>query len=211
MIFVVRGVILGMRMSLVAIGVLAVAISLAGCGGTSTKTSHSSNRSWDCFGVWNDASNKAGQSTVAGRFSIANVSEWHAEAGSETVTLGGPASEGCGYLFHTSAAYLSISGEWNGESIRWGAPPTIHGMWSAQQQAAVRNNATVDANGLLSRRQWLVLLDGEGSVRGCPLDRAREARRPPRARTERGRGGGLADESPHQRGRTGHTCEGNAD
>jgi hypothetical protein len=142
-----------MRKSLVAIGLLAVAISLAGCGGTSSKISRSSNGSRDCFGVWNDASNKAGQSTVAGRFSIANVSEWRAEAGGGTVNLGGPASEGCGYLFHTSTAYLTISGVWNGKAIRWGVPPPIHGSWSAQQQAAVSNNAAVDADGLLSRRQ----------------------------------------------------------
>jgi hypothetical protein len=58
---------------------------------------------------------------VAGRFRIASVSKWRAEAGgSRNVNLGGPASEGCGYLFHTSTRYVSISGVWNGNTIHWG-------------------------------------------------------------------------------------------
>jgi hypothetical protein len=142
-----------MHKSLVATAILAVAIGVAGCGGTSTNASRSMNGSRDCFGVWNDASNKAGQSTVAGRFSIANVSEWRAEAGSGRVNLGGLASWGCEYLFHTSTAYFSINGVWNGKTIHWGVPPSIHGSWSAQQQAVVSDNAAVDADGLLSRRQ----------------------------------------------------------
>jgi hypothetical protein len=80
------------------------------------------------------------------------VSEWRAQASSGAVNLGGGTSEGCGYLFHTTASYLSISGVWKGKKIRWGVPPSIHGSWSARQQAAVSNNATVDADGLLSRR-----------------------------------------------------------
>jgi hypothetical protein len=141
-----------MGKSLVATAILALAFGLAGCGGTSTNASRSANGSPDCLGAWNDASNKAGQSTVAGRFRVANVSEWHAEAGGGTVKLGGPASEGCAYLFHTSTAYLSISGVWNGKAIHWGVRPTIHGSWSARQQAAVDDNAAVDADGLLSRQ-----------------------------------------------------------
>jgi hypothetical protein len=136
-----------MRMPLVAIAMLALTTSLAGCGGTST------NASRDCFAAWNAAANKTRQSTVADRFRIASVREWRAEAVSGTVNLGGPASKGCGYLFHTSKAYLSISGEWKGGTIRWGVPPPIHGSWSPEQQAAVSDNAAVEADGLLSHRQ----------------------------------------------------------
>lgn len=57
-----------------------------------------------------------------------------------------------GYLFHTSRRYLSISGEWEGSAIDWGVPPTIQGPWLAKQRAAVKDNATVDSDGLLSRR-----------------------------------------------------------
>jgi hypothetical protein len=136
-----------MRRSLVAVVALAVAMGLTGCAGRSTKASR------DCIRVWNDPSNKARQSRVAGRFSVASVSEWRAEGGGGTVDLDGSASTGCGYLFHTARAYLSISGEWKGGSLRWGVPPSIRGPWSPQQQAAVDDNTAVDADGLLSRRQ----------------------------------------------------------
>jgi hypothetical protein len=89
---------------------------------------------------------------VAGRFSVASVSEWRAEAAGGTVDLDGSASTGCGYLFHTAKTYLSISGEWKGGSIRWGVPPSIPGSWSVQQQAAVDDNTAVDADGRLNRR-----------------------------------------------------------
>jgi hypothetical protein len=79
------------------------------------------------------------------------VNNWRAEAsGGGNVNLGGPASEGCGYLFHTSKRFLSISGAWSGKAIRWDVPPTVRGSWSPQQQAASADNATVDADGLLS-------------------------------------------------------------
>jgi hypothetical protein len=124
-----------------------VAIGLTSCGGSSTKSSR------DCFDVWNAASNKARQSRVAGGFTVARVSNWRAEAsGSGNVNLGRPASEGCGYLFHTSKRFLSISSAWSGEAIRWDVPPTIHGSWSPQQQAAAPDNATVDGGGLISTR-----------------------------------------------------------
>jgi hypothetical protein len=139
-----------MRKSVVGIALFATAISLTGCGSGSAKSSH------DCFKLWNDTSNMAGQGAVAGRFAVASVSEWRAEAtGSGTANLGGPESQGCGYLFHTSKRYLSISGEWkHGKgTIHWGVPPSIHGSWSSEQEATVNNNATVDRDGLLSRRR----------------------------------------------------------
>jgi hypothetical protein len=140
--------VLCMRKAVTLIAVLSAAISLTSCGGGSSKASR------DCLGAWNAASNKAGQSAVAGRFRIASVSKWRAESGgSGNVDLGGPASEGCGYLFHTSKRYVSISGVWDGETIRWGVPPSIHGSWSARQQAAVTDGVTVDAEGLLSTRK----------------------------------------------------------
>jgi hypothetical protein len=151
-----------MHRLLVAAAILAMAVSLAGCGGSSAKASR------DCFKVWNDVSNKTGQSTVIGRFSVASVTEWRAEAGSGavnvkwraearsgTVSLGGPGSKGCGSLFHTSKRFLSISAERKGGNIRWDVPPSIHGPWSPQQQAAVHDNAVVAADGRLIRRHLL--------------------------------------------------------
>ena len=136
-----------MRASFVAAATLAAAVTLTGCG------SHSTNALRRCFSVWNDASNRPRQAAVAGRFVIASVSEWRAELAAGTVDLGGRANEGCGYLFHTTKAYVSISGVWRGGSIRWGVPPSIHGTWSPQQQSAVTDNAAVDADGLLNVRQ----------------------------------------------------------
>jgi hypothetical protein len=148
-----------MHRLLVAVAILAMAVSQAGCGGSSAKVSR------DCFEVWNDGSNKAGQSSVIGRFSVANVTEWRAEAGSGTVNVewraergsgtvnvGGPGSKGCGYLVHTSKRFLSISAERKGGNIHWDVPPSIHGPWSPQQQAAVHDNAVVAADGRLIRR-----------------------------------------------------------
>lgn len=126
------------------IAVAAAAASLTACGGGS------SNVARDCFAAWNESSNHNRQAMVARRFPIADVSPWMAEAAG-TGNVGGSPSHGCGYLFHTSWRYLSISGEWSGRTLRWGSPPTIQGAWSARQQASVHDNATVDAQGLLSR------------------------------------------------------------
>jgi hypothetical protein len=150
---------LGMHRLLVAVAIAVMAISVTGCGGSSVKASR------DCFEIWNDGSNKAAKASVIGRFSVASVTEWRAEAGrgnvnvewraapgSGTVSLGGPRSKGCGYLFHTSKRFLSISALRKGENVRWDVPPSIHGGWSRQQQAAARDNASVAADGHLSRR-----------------------------------------------------------
>ena len=114
---------LGMHRLLGAVAIAVTAISVAGCGGSSVKASRG------CFEI-----------------------EWHAAPGSGTVKLGGPGSKGCGYLFHSSKRFLSISALRKGESVRWDVPPSIHGRWSRQQQAAARDNASVAADGHLSRR-----------------------------------------------------------
>jgi hypothetical protein len=143
----------------VALAIAAMAISVAGCGDGSAKASR------DCFAIWNDGSNKAAKASVIGRFRVASVTEWRAEAGrgsvnvewraapgSGTVNLGGHGSKGCGYFFHSSKRFLSISALRKGENVRWDVPPSIHGGWSRQQQAAARDNASVAADGRLSRR-----------------------------------------------------------
>lgn len=148
-----------MRRPLLAVAIAAMTISVAGCGGSSAKGSR------DCFEVWNDGSNKAAKASVIGRFSVASVTEWRAEAGrgsvnvewraapgSGAVSLGGQGSKGCGYLFHSSKRFLSISAVRKGENVRWDVPPSIHGRWSRQQQAAARDNASVAADGRLIRR-----------------------------------------------------------
>jgi hypothetical protein len=151
---------LGMHRLLVAVAIPAMAVSLAGCGGSSVKASR------DCFEIWNDGSNKAGQSRVIGRFSVASVTEWRAQAGSGTVNVewraaagrngtvnvSGPGSKGCGYLFHNAKRFLSMSAERRRGNIRWDVPQSIHGPWSPQQQAAAHDNAVVAANGRLIRR-----------------------------------------------------------
>lgn len=148
-----------MHRLLVAVAIAVMAISVAGCGGSSTKVSR------DCFEIWNEGSNKAANASVIGRFSVASVTEWRAEAGREsvnvewraapgsgTVNLAGPGNKGCGYLFHSSKRFLSISALRKGGNVRWDVPPSIHGRWSRQQQAAARDNASVAANGRLIRR-----------------------------------------------------------
>lgn len=148
-----------MHRLLIAVAIAVMAISVAGCGGSSTKASR------DCFEIWNEGSNKAAKASVIGRFSVASVTEWRAEAGrgsvnvewraapgSGTVNLAGPGSKGCGYLFHSSKRFLSISALRKGGNVRWDVPPSIHGRWSRQQQAAARDNASVAANGRLIRR-----------------------------------------------------------
>jgi hypothetical protein len=135
-----------MRRASVAIAALAAAISMSSCGGSST------NASRDCFDVWNAASNRARQARVAGRFTVARVSNWRAEASGGGNNLRGPASAGCGYLFHTAKRFVSISGAWNGNAIRWDVPPAMHGSWSPEQQAGSADNATVDAKGIVRAR-----------------------------------------------------------
>jgi hypothetical protein len=146
------------------IAALAATIALAGCGGGSTKTSR------NCFEIWNGSSNKAQRARVAHRFLSANVTNWSAQAsGSSTdeswtassptvpqastgENVGGRASHGCGYFFHTSKRFVSYSAELKGKTIRWNVPPPIRGSWSRGQQAVARDNASVDGTGLLSPR-----------------------------------------------------------
>jgi hypothetical protein len=124
---------------------LVATIGLTGCGSGSTTAKRG------CFDVWNAKSNQVRQTSIAGRFRVANVSEWRAAAASHATTpRGSPANQGCGYLFHTSKRYLSISGAWTAEAFRWNVPPSIHSSWSSGQQAAVKDNASVNARGLLS-------------------------------------------------------------
>jgi hypothetical protein len=133
-----------MRM-LFAVAVATAAATSTACGGGPAGEAR------DCFGAWNAKSNHSRQALVAGRFTTAEVSPWLAEA-EGTGNVGGPPSHGCGYLFHTSRRYLSISGAWRDHALRWGVPPTIRGTWSTRQQASVHDNATVDGGGLLSSR-----------------------------------------------------------
>ena len=148
-----------MHRLLIVVAIAVMAISVAGCGGSSTKASR------NCFEIWNEGSNKAANASVIGRFSVASVTEWRAEAGREsvnvewraapgsgTVNLAGPGSKGCGYLFHSSKRFLSISALRKGGNVRWDVPPSIHGRWSRQQQGAARDNASVAADGRLIRR-----------------------------------------------------------
>ena len=137
--------IVGVRSSLACVALLAAA-TFTGCG------SSSKNADRDCFAVWNRHSNEANQAIVAGHFTIAAVSPWRAQGYAGQRATSPPAPRfGCGYLFHTSKRYLSVSGMWDGSAIRWGVPPTIKGWWTPKQQA-VHDRANVSASGMLSRR-----------------------------------------------------------
>jgi hypothetical protein len=100
-----------MRSGFAGIGLLAATVGVTACGGGSTTAARG------CFEIWNAKSNEARQRAVADRFTVADVSRWRAQAAGG-VNLGGPASSGCGYLFHTSERYLSISAERRGRMIR---------------------------------------------------------------------------------------------
>jgi len=148
----------------IAAAPLAATVALVGCGGSSTKTAR------NCFEIWNGSSSKAQQARVAHRFLSASVTNWSAQAsvssideswtaGSPTVPqasagekVGGRASHGCGYLFHTSKRFVSYSAQLKGKTIRWNVPPPIRGSWSHRQHAIARYNASVDGKGLLSPR-----------------------------------------------------------
>jgi hypothetical protein len=131
-----------MRLLLLTIaGVLLV----AGCG-------HRRRSASDCYAYWNNGGNAVRQSKVAGRFTTAEVSNWRAQAGG-TGNLGGRASVGCSYLFHTRKRFVSFSGQLLNGRLSWGIPGTLRGAWSPQQQASVRDNASVDADGRLHARK----------------------------------------------------------
>src|SRR6476646_5169688 len=140
-----------MRSYSFAVALVAGILGLTGCDSGSSNQSHDgggprqSQGSRDCFVAWNAPSNQRNRSAVAGRFTVARVSNWTAQASG-----GEDQSQGCGYLFHTSDRYLSISGAWDGRTIRWGVPPTIQGPWSPEQQASGEDNASVNPEGRLS-------------------------------------------------------------
>jgi hypothetical protein len=140
-----------------AAALLAGIIGLTACGSGSPQKNDvaagpkPSQISRDCFDAWNAPANQRNQSAVAGRFTVARVANWVMQAsGGVSDGPSSDQSQGCGYLFHTSDRYLSISGAWEGRTLRWGIPPTIQGSWSAEQQAAGEDNARVDPEGRLS-------------------------------------------------------------
>ncbi len=153
-----------MRTSFAVAATLAGTFALAGCGGGSTRAAR------NCFDVWNGSSNKAQQARVAHRFPSASVTNWMAQASAGSIdeswtassatdsqaagsgNLGGRASHGCGYLFHTARRFVSFSAELEGETVRWNVQRPLRGSWSRRQQAAARDNATVDGEGLLAPR-----------------------------------------------------------
>jgi hypothetical protein len=120
---------------------LAATLGLTACGASGTSIGR------DCIHLWNARSNQVRQGMVAGRFPVASVAKWRAQPAGGNVA--GDAADGCGFLFHTSSRYLSISAQTDGDAVRWGVPPTIRGAWSRRQQAAVHDNVSVDASGLL--------------------------------------------------------------
>jgi hypothetical protein len=150
------------RKPLALAAAFAATVGLVGCGGGSTKAAPS------CFELWNESSNSALQARVANRFRSASVSNWSAQASGSSIdeswtassasvpptsgNVGGRASHGCGYLFHTSRRFVSFSAELKGRTVRWNVPPAIHGSWSRRQQVVARDNAAVDGDGLLNLR-----------------------------------------------------------
>src|SRR3954447_6227066 len=63
--------------------------------------------------------------------------------------LGAEGPKGCSYLFHSSLRYQVVAGVWEGQAFRWDKRPQQQGRWTAEQQRAVRENATVGTGGLL--------------------------------------------------------------
>lgn len=120
------------------VAVAAISVLAGGCGSGTAKQ--------DCFAVWNARDNAPRRAQVAGRFAIADVSEWTASPSG-----GDESSHGCGYLFHDRRHYLSFS--WERTPLRrWGVPPTQRGPWSPEQQASVRDNARVESDGSVQQR-----------------------------------------------------------
>jgi hypothetical protein len=110
-----------------------------------------------CLDAWNTTAPASARASVAGAdLPVVRIARWTAQAAGSTA-----ASHGCGYLFHSSASYLSISGEWDRARLKWGAPPTIHGRWSPMQQRATADNAVVRPDGSLVHAD----VPGEGAPR----------------------------------------------
>jgi hypothetical protein len=107
----------------------------------------------DCFAAWNAPGNNANRVAVGG-FEIASVSGFVQTPGLRPSSRADEAagSEGCSYLFHTDHRYLTLSGTWEDEGLRWGTPPTISGSWSVQQGAVSIDNAEVASDGTLRER-----------------------------------------------------------
>src|SRR5262245_31792702 len=130
------------RMRTYPVLVALLLVGITGCGSDGSKPDPGdggptkSAVSRDCFDTWNAKSNEANRAVVAGRFTVARVANWTAQASGGGAGPSNGGSQGCGYLFHTSDRYLSISGAWAGQGIRWGVPPTMHGSWSAEQEAS---------------------------------------------------------------------------
>jgi hypothetical protein len=138
-------------------GRLAVMVSaalLTGCGGAAQPEARQVAAAGDCLAAWNASGNEANRRRVADEgFEEARVDEfvqigYFAEGASEQ-QRGEARREGCSYLFHDDRRYLSVSGTWQGDGLRWGVLPELSGPWSAEQEASADDGVRVLPDGRL--------------------------------------------------------------
>ena len=147
-----------MRRIASSLALTAAAGALAACGGGGSSGNASSDGQTvaECVAAWNDAGNASNQGQIAtvGVYHAAAVETWTSEeAGGPTggATTTEPTS-GCKYTFHDKKTWVTLSGEWQGDVMGWGIPPTRAGNWNKKLEASVHDNATVDRNGGLKLR-----------------------------------------------------------
>jgi hypothetical protein len=127
-----------------AVGVIATALAVAGCGsGRPT-----------CRGAWNAAANRTNQALLARAFprgadvEISTFAQSPGGAGGATGT-----TEGCSYLAVGGGRYVTISAPWHGDALDWGVTGLDgRGAWTAAQAAGFHSTAALARDGRLQDR-----------------------------------------------------------
>jgi hypothetical protein len=135
-----------------------VLVVATGCGGDDDDEPLPFTGASDCFAVWNGPGNEENRARIAGEaeFDVAVVGHFAQISdfgeGADESDVADAEREGCSYLFHTDHRYLTFSGTWAGDELRWDTPATISGPWSPEQDANAEDNAEVAADGTLQKR-----------------------------------------------------------
>lgn len=129
-----------------------VAIVLVATGCSSRQPAKSVVPSHDCFDAWNADGNERNRSDLAARgFPVGRVSNGTMIA--DVAAPGTPQTTSlCGYLFHSESRFVSYTGAWSGNGLRWTNSAAAHGAWSANQQKSQADDIRVLDGGRIAKR-----------------------------------------------------------
>jgi hypothetical protein len=131
---------------------IAFVVAFAGCG--SHQDRRSVVHSHDCFAAWNSRGNEANRADLAAHGFSFRVGSVERGMVFGDPARGGKAHEGelCGYLFHSSARFVSYTGDWRGDVLLWTNSQSARGRWTPTQQRTQHDDVRVLSDGRIAPR-----------------------------------------------------------